>query len=109
MTKPKKTELEIQQEIWYKKLKDSGFEDIEDGDRLTGSANPRRHEHFSMVRYEARADYYYLAYHFLNAHKFDTELEKTIWTYHTEGLTLVNIAKILNDAKITKTNKDKIN
>jgi hypothetical protein len=91
--------------IWYKKLKDSGFNDIEtpSGDLKGGSLNWRFNSAFA-VRYShaSRQEYYYLANQFLESHNFESELHRTIWTYHTEGTSTRDIAKILKDAGIGK-------
>jgi hypothetical protein len=88
------------QEQWYKKLKDSGFNDIEqDENYLLTSAynmfNPNRNKVGSIQgvvdRMNSKAEYYRLAGHFLHEFKFPTELEKEIWDLHSQGISHRNI------------------
>lgn len=95
-------------EIYYKKLKDSGFEDIEKNEYLLKTWSTKFSSKQTLDRYEAKEEYFRLARHFLNDYQFSSELEKAIWTYHSEGLSHRNIAQLLNDAKLAYTNKDAI-
>jgi hypothetical protein len=86
---------------WAQKLIDSGFSDIE-----------REDGHFvyrdsSMIDYrnknwEAQAEYFYLASDFLNVHKFKSNLERIIWEYHANGLSVVDIAETLSKVRRNK-------
>lgn len=93
---------------WYKKLKDAGFDDAErnENDLKTTfiSQAAAHHRRDAGVVWEAKAEYYRLAEHFLNEYKFASELDKVIWTYHTEAISARNIADTLSRAgiKITK-------
>lgn len=93
---------------WKKKLKDSGFEDLEDDQENIdrGSWDFRRPK--AIRAHQTKTEYYYMATQFLNDYNFDTELEKIIWTYHTEGIGVRNISKILNAAKISTLKKQAI-
>jgi IS30 family transposase len=94
----KDKQLKRQQKIWYAKLKKEGFKDIEYADgSLKGHAKKR-----SFVQQQATQEYYYLCYHFLHEYKFDSELERIIWEYHTNGLSARDIAVTLKKAKIIK-------
>lgn len=100
----KKTELELQTSTWYKKLKDEGFEDIErDPDTLKCYDS----SHFLETKTKRRRDrvepYYKLADLFLSEHKFDTEIERVIWEYHSNGLSVRKITDTLKRVKV-KTN-----
>lgn len=93
--------------IWYKKLKDSGFKDIEDPkcpDGNTQAFSYRRLKKEDEIRIstrlEAKKEYYYLGYQFLHSHKFESELHRIIWNYHVEGIGVRNTAKLLRDAKV---------
>lgn len=93
---------------WYKKLEKSGFEDIESSeDRLKSYSNKfaRKDEYMNSVdTWETKAEYYYIAEYFLNTHKFNSKLEKSIWEYHANGISVRNIVNILKKVRI-ETNK----
>lgn len=91
----KRPSKELQDE-WRKKLKDSGFHDIEDpttGKLLGDQACPKPiHSKLDkgsgyvtrIQRYNLLEPYYRLARLFLNHHPFQSPLEKTIWRLHAE-------------------------
>jgi hypothetical protein len=90
---------------WYKKLKDeTDFVDIEYEDGSMTSCLPRSPRNKIPYQQELIRDYYYMCYHFLNEHDFTTELEKVIWEYHTEGISVRDIVVVLKKIKI-KTDK----
>lgn len=43
-----------------------------------------------------------MARNFLEEHSFRTELDKTIWAYYSEGITVRDIAKLLAEVGIRK-------
>lgn len=104
----KKSELNKLKKIWYKKLKDEGFEDIEPHEntlkRWTSYFNSPR----ALELAESRQEYYYMANQFLNEYKFETALEKTIWEYHSNAISYRNITKLLKQVKIKETNRTSI-
>lgn len=108
--KHNKTPFQKLQEHWYKKLKESGFEDIESSDgRLkeyssTLKGNPNK-VFTQNGGWEAKEEYYRMASHFLLEHKFKTNLEQVIWEYHTNGIGVRDIATILDKTGIIKTNR----
>lgn len=116
----KKTEYDKLRKLWYKKLADSGFEDIEYNDtdikkpavdihrKIDAPGSAGNVTRYSKVVWEAKTDYYVMAEHFLNDHKFDNELDKIIWSYHCNGISARNIVKLLHDTEVTKTNRDKV-
>lgn len=104
----KKTEYERIRDVWYKKLKDSGFEDIEQPGGSINSGVPRSMNFQEEDLRQITQDYYCMAYHFLNSYEFDSELERVIWDYHTNGLSLRNIVKLLKQTKVSKASKDKV-
>lgn len=107
MSKPKKTEYERVRDVWYKKLADDGFNDIE----LVwfgGRGTSRSEQWKDPDLRQATVDYYCMAQHFLNEYEFDTEVEKIMWEYYSNGLSFREIAKVLNKTKVTKTNKDAV-
>ena len=95
MTLPSKS---LQKE-WYKKLKDSGFDDIED----TKHPNMPLKAWHSFGRFnvstmdrEASETYYSLARDLLNTHKFKSKLHKIIWEHHCDGQSNRHIEKLIN-------------
>ena len=96
-------------EIWAKKLKDSGFEDIE-----TPLGGLKRYDkdyffHPDMVERAGFSRHYYdLARAFLNDYKFDSTLDKTIWEQHSEGKSVRYIAKLLQNDPATHLHRIKI-
>jgi uncharacterized protein YdaT len=81
---------------WYKKLKDEGFKDIED----TNSENEFLkdwHSSYFQTRhtpldFEANAEYYRRATALLNGYEFASELERSVWALHSDGVSLRKIA-----------------
>jgi len=105
MSRPKqqKTKLEEETDFWYKKLKESGFEDIESRNGDIRSCVPRKHRGYAQLLDQmAITEYYEGCREFLNTYQFDSELEKVIWEYHTEGLGAETITKILHKINATK-------
>lgn len=96
---------------WARKLKKSGFEDIEqpadyksgvpDGQLKSWSSkyftSPSR---FDPVRFECREEYYRLAGQFLHEYTFNNDTEKSMWQLHCEGQTTLSILEILKAKKI---------
>lgn len=106
----KKLSYEEQRKFWYKKLKDDGFEDIEDVERdtlktwaLRTTAELLRVN--SKIVIEAKEEYYSMCRHFLADHEFKNKKERIIWEYHTEGISTRDIAKLLEKAGIAKTSR----
>ncbi len=102
MKQPKnKLSYEQQKQIWYKKLKDEGFVDIEHGDGSINSGVPRtiRTGQNQADTIDAVRSYYAMAAHFLNEYKFENKLDQTIWMYFAEGLTYREIAHTINKTK----------
>lgn len=115
MTKQKKTKkpesLASLKKKWYAKLEKSGFEDAErpEFDRYALKSSSDKFNTADTVRdYYAKTEYYSMARKFLHDYKFSSNLEKVIWEYHTEGISVRNIAKLLKKVKF-KMNKDKVN
>jgi hypothetical protein len=86
------------QSKWYGKLKKSGFDDIEQDEEHLKIW----HSHFFLSRYdatkyEAKEEYYRMAGHFLNDYKFKTKVEKLIWQYHCDGISLREITDRLKE------------
>jgi len=91
-------------EVWYKKLADEGFEDLEtDEDRLKKYLQTifsRKNVTEQGGGWQAKAAYYQMADRFLAEHDFITELEKTIWEYHANAISLRDISETLRKAGV---------
>jgi len=93
---------------WYKKLKSAGFEDAE---TTTGKLKISAKEvlrDYRLATKQSKEDYYAMADTFLNEYAFETDLEKTIWEYHVNGLGVHAITDTLRKARITKSNRTTI-
>lgn len=108
MTPRKKTSFEELQALWYKKLKKSGFDDIE---QAGGTANRTTTRSINFLDPELRdtiESYYRMCHHFLNEYKFTTALEKAIWQYHSDGLSIRDVADTLRKLRRKKISKTKV-
>ncbi len=103
MPKPKKKQpkaktLEELQVEWYAKIKDADptWRDIErDENTLKEYSTSRRNSaHMTVLNWQANAQYYQMASDFLNDYRFDNAFEKTVWMYHSEGLSKYEISRI---------------
>lgn len=109
MAKPK--DYKTLRDQWYKKLEKAGFEDIEDvkTDMLKSWSSKftrvdkdthRTRAQNSLVERKAKQRYYQLATYFLNDYAFESNLDKIIWEYHTEGISVRDISRLLKKAKV---------
>lgn len=81
------------QNVWAKKLKASGFEDIETEDgALKVSTDPRTISN-ALAMKESRETYYEVARQLLNDHVFESPGEIKVWEQHCEGIGIRSIAK----------------
>lgn len=89
------------QDEWYAKLQEDGFKDIED--HKTGFVEPpfRHRSYKADVQYEATEEYFRLCRHYLTNGAFKSDLDKEIWSMHTEGATYRNIAEKLSQHTTT--------
>lgn len=107
---------------WDKKLKKSGFEDIEqpNGQLKTWSSQfyrpTKTHrgtvDEDKVAVLELKSEYYRLAEHFLNQYKFESKYEKAAWKLHSEGKsyrTIVNSLKFKFPNNEFAINKDSVN
>lgn len=113
--KNKKSEFKKLQKEWYDKLKQSGFDDIEKNDPngdyyLSPLPSILKDKNYvgGRPRWKIQEEYYSMARHFATNYIFPTELEATIWTYHSEGIGCRNISKLLKEVNINVC-KSKIN
>lgn len=88
---------------WQKKLKDSGFKDIEDKNEelIMNSFHQIKgdNKNFIPVLAEQKQEYYRMATHFLEEYTFESKLEKEIWRLHSEGLGYRPIINQLSTSK----------
>jgi hypothetical protein len=96
----KKSDFDKLKNEWYQKLKDSGFDDAENGseelkvrtyDMLSGKGSSNQ-----GGGWEAKASYYQMATNLLNDYKFETHQESLIWEYHSNAISIRDITKLLN-------------
>lgn len=99
-----KATLQQLQKKWYKKLKDSGFNDIEDVNSkkqwLKRWDDYYFRRRFNKTTFEARECYFQAAVDMLNTHKF-SRLGRMIWKRHAEGMEVREIGRDLGIPKST--------
>lgn len=110
---PKKLDPKNLKAVWYKKLKDAGFSDIEQEDgNLKKWSTPKSissvRKDPSLLKMAGDMEYYRLAGHFLNDHSFSSELERVIWEYHSNGMGVREIAAELKQVKVSTLSKTQI-
>ncbi len=89
------------QALWDKKLKDSGFNDIESrSDSLIQWQDSFHQGYHTEITLQAKKDYYIAAEHFLNYYPFKNEAEVRIWALHSEGVSIREIVGILDKEKL---------
>lgn len=92
---------------WDKKLLDSGFEDIEGkNDTLKKhSFLGRNVDEFyaNEVWHKSKEEYFRLAGQFYYEHNFSSQLDKKLWEYHKDGVSVREIARILKSKNIKLT------
>lgn len=102
----KAEELKKLTEKWYAKLKREGFKDAErpDGTMIRHSQNAYRdrREAQNDTWVCAKTDYYRMAEHFLNDHKFESPTIKYIWEQHSAGVSARNISVKLRSRRVKK-------
>lgn len=93
---------------WYKKLKASGFEDIEDTESpremLKSWHSTWFFTHSDPLHFKSKHRYFHMCEQFLNFYAFDSHEEKEIWVLHSEGFSVREIAKEVGVCK-TKVNE----
>ena len=105
MSKRKKpNDLHSLRQEWYDKLKAEGFEDIEDDKgRLKSWSSRFAHDRIMQLKEDQEA-YNDLASRFLREYKFTKEIDKIIWEYHINGLSVRDITAVLKSTKIKTKN-----
>lgn len=110
-THKKPSDFEKLKATWYKKLKKSGFEDVEANENdLKVNSSKFTRTRTLHIDWDARHTYYRLATHFLNDYKFKNRIEQIIWEYHSNGISMRNIVSLLKQTRVKrKVNKDQVN
>jgi hypothetical protein len=81
------------QTLWYEKLKQSGFQDLETSRGfLKDWPSQRLRRDYTPERFQEKLNYYRFASQLLWEFKFKTKLEKKIWELHTEGKSMREIS-----------------
>lgn len=94
--------------LWYKKLKDTGFKDIETfSGYIKDWPSQRIQRDFSPEKIQERQEYFRAASQLYWEHEFDSVLEKSIWQLHCEGKSYREISETLRNSR-NKLNKDKV-
>ena len=89
------------QKLWYKKLKDEGFEDIEKKDGHIGRTKLNlTNRTFDQI--EITQQYYSMARSFILDYSFESEVDKVIWEYHAEGISVRMTSDLLKSVGIIK-------
>lgn len=120
-TAKKPTNYKTLRKQWYAKLKTAKFADLITEENPKGNfkdielpdgkfagwnrfARDRAvHQHGG---FESKAEYARLAGWFLNDYEFETHVDRIIWEYHMNGLSIRDITETLRKAKIKSTNRD---
>lgn len=89
----------LQQE-WYLKLKESGFEDIEDTNsprEMLKSWHNYIFRDINKIEADAKAYYFEIATQILHTYKFRTMADKILWENHALGLSIREISAAMRD------------
>lgn len=105
MSQNKSDDYDKLRAIWYQKLKDEGYNDIESDEDHLKTWSTKFASKKSQADWQAKATYYSMASNFLNDYPFENDLERIIWEYHANAISVRDIAITLNKAGITKTNR----
>lgn len=91
-------EFKKQNSKWQDKLKNSGFEDLEDINGELRIFVAKRFAGTRKISFDRAADderYFTLAREFLHKKEFKSKLQKFIWEQHSEGFSERNIEETL--------------
>lgn len=91
---------------WYEKLQESGFSDIESDDFNLKNWSSKLSRKHTVEQWQAKEAYYSMASNFLNDYQFEAELDKVIWEYHANAISIRNIVELLKSANISKPYRD---
>lgn len=104
----KKEELAKLTKVWYAKLAKEGFKDIEPHENTLTAWHSKIINTYTSEEVYAKQVYYNMANQFLNDHQFETILERVIWEYWANGISVRNIAEQFNRVKIDKIQKSSV-
>lgn len=90
---------ELQRE-WTKKLKKSGFEDIEQDEDHLKSWSYEFFREYDENKFKAKEEYYNMASEFFNNYHFENSTDKFVWFQHSEGVSIRDIVKMLKVKRI---------
>ncbi len=102
----KSKEFKDLQNVWYKKLAASGFNDLEDEKEFL-----KKHSLSALIQHTSgrleyvavKQEYYRLASHFLHDYHFPDAITKYIWKSHSEGLSMREISiRLKKDFNVSK-------
>ena len=102
---------------WYRKLEDDGFEDIEateeellayDNNRFKDPSKYSGFNDFIPEQYEEKRKYFEQAQKLLAEDPFLDEIEKRIWSLHSDGKPIRSIVLVLRSEGIDR-NKNQVN
>lgn len=105
-TKHKKTSFDKLKDKWYAKLKKSGFDDIERSAMYLKRDTAYYSQHPHDGQWQEKAAYFQMATNFLEEYKFENRIDQIVWEYHSNGMSMREIAIALKSAKVKMT-KDK--
>lgn len=88
------------QKLWYKKAKESGFNDIEVNGYLYHWDSSKNFTEADSSNFSAKYHYYLMATEFLNMDPFDNEEDRIVWTLHSEGLSIREIKREIEQQKL---------
>lgn len=91
--KKKPKDLKSVKSIWYKKLKKSGFYDIEENEHKLKRYDADYFLHLGVDKATETSQYYSNCEEFLRKHLFFSKSDRYIWRLHCTGMTEVQIAK----------------
>lgn len=92
------------QKQWYLKLKQEGFNDIEQDGRLISYSSSRLNLDLNKTVYDAKLEYSRLANEFLEVYQFEDAKDKEVWSMYVDGLSARKISETLiksNNHKFT--------
>lgn len=90
-------------EIWYAKLRESGFKDVEDQDnpdlplKRNADFEGRPFTQSKIQKIELTREYYIKAMELTATYSFDNPTHKTIWELHCEGYSRRKIEKEISN------------
>lgn len=81
---------------WDKRLAQSGFDDIENGDGSLKATTDSRTIRRSLKDKQERETYYSIAREFMNTYNWPEITDKLIWAAHIDGMGITPISHMLH-------------